>query len=49
MFSDQAEASRQRREIITYKLDGAYHQAHGAESGLDLRKANDLLEEVFEM
>jgi len=39
MDSDRAHASRQRRELIELKLTDAYHQAQGAESGHDLKKA----------
>jgi hypothetical protein len=49
MGTDRADASRQRRQVIEWKLTDAYHQAHGAQSGADLRKANDMLQEILEM
>lgn len=42
-------ASSQRRHLIELKLTDAYHQAHGADSGDDLRKANEMLQEILEM
>jgi aminoglycoside phosphotransferase family enzyme len=48
MFSDREQASAQRRDFLKRLLEGAYYQAHGAESGSDLRKANDILQEVLE-
>jgi hypothetical protein len=49
MSSDRTDASRQRRQVIHWKLNDAYHQASGAQSGGELRKANDMLQEVLEM
>ncbi|MCC6366825.1 MAG: hypothetical protein IT165_25165 [Bryobacterales bacterium] len=48
-WNDRADLSRQRRELVQSKLDDTYHQAHGAESGQDLRKAREMLHEVLEM
>jgi hypothetical protein len=45
---DRAQASAQRRDFLKRLLDDAYYQAHGAESGADLRKANDMLQDVLE-
>jgi hypothetical protein len=48
MVNDRAAASAQRRDYLKRLLSDAYFQAHGAESGTDLRKANEMLQEVLE-
>ena len=49
MSTDRADASRQRRALVEAKLNQAYQRAHGAESGEELREANNLLGVVLEM
>jgi hypothetical protein len=49
MSTDRANASQRRREVIGWKLDEAYHQARGSDSGSELRRATELLQEVLEM
>jgi ABC-type transporter Mla subunit MlaD len=39
--------SRQKRQLVLSKIDEAYHQAHGAKSGQDLRVADDLLQQAL--
>ena len=48
MFNDRATASALRRDFLKRLLDDAYHQANGAESGTDLKRANDTLQDVLE-
>lgn len=41
------DSSRQKREVVLSKLDEAYHQARGAQSGSDLRIATELLDQAL--
>jgi hypothetical protein len=48
MGNDRSIASAQRRDFLLSELNDAYYQAHGAESGQDLRRANEMLQAVLE-
>jgi hypothetical protein len=49
MSNDRVNASCQRRTVVGWKLDEAYYQAKGSDSGQGLKQANALLQEALAM